>query len=158
VSTDRGRLYQPCSYPHQEPYSIEATGRRCGDSRSIRLPSIPTYRSNPIDASRGDHHPTTFYLQGNDASLQLVPASTTTKANRADKMISGTADHRSESRPNASFLLHQYQTTGRDVQRPSFLQIQRERCTTSSINTTSTRQRLCVRPTGSPTTRTTGVG
>jgi hypothetical protein len=43
---------------------------------------IPTYRS--IQPTH-HLHPTTFYLQGNDARLQLVPASTTTKANRANK-------------------------------------------------------------------------
>jgi hypothetical protein len=44
----------------------------------------------PIDSHLPEHpsdassRPTTFYLQGNDARLQLVPASTTTKANRAN--------------------------------------------------------------------------
>jgi hypothetical protein len=80
---------QPCSYPHQEPYSIEATARRCRSSTG----AIPTTRTSTAsyDSHLPEHlstdalRPTpSFYLQGNNARLQLVPASTTTKANRAN--------------------------------------------------------------------------
>jgi hypothetical protein len=68
-SVDRDRLHQPCSYPQQEPYSIEATARRCGDDRSSRLPSLDS------------HLPEQRSLRGDDARLQLAsPMATTTRA------------------------------------------------------------------------------
>jgi hypothetical protein len=42
----------------------------------------PTGANRRIDSTL---RPTTFYLQGNDASLQLVPASTTDRANKLDR-------------------------------------------------------------------------
>jgi hypothetical protein len=64
--------------------------RRQSEYDSHRFP--PTGSNRRIDSTL---RPTTFYLQGNDARLQLVPAPTTTMANGANKMICGTADHRS---------------------------------------------------------------
>jgi hypothetical protein len=46
--------------------------------------NLRSYDSN-LPEQPAQLRPTTFYLQGDDASLQLAPASTTAKANRANK-------------------------------------------------------------------------
>jgi hypothetical protein len=80
---------QPCSYPHQEPYAIEATARRCGDDRSSRLPLLDSHLPEQTDASI-----LICVLQQTTrqrSRLQLV-ASTTTKANRANSESAATAE------------------------------------------------------------------
>jgi hypothetical protein len=73
-----------------------------GNSTEVRQqPEYDSHRFPPTGAtdrcvSRRPSSYNLFNLPGNDARLQLVTASsTTTKANGANKMICGTADHRS---------------------------------------------------------------
>jgi hypothetical protein len=86
--------------PQQESISIDSTGRRCKNhhystSGAQQLPleshGMNLFGSHPTNALR----PTTNLHKATMLDLQLATASTTTKANRANKTISGTADHRS---------------------------------------------------------------
>jgi hypothetical protein len=78
------------------------------DSRGTNLDGKPTNR--PTHLLR----PTTFYLQGNDARLQLVPASTTAGVNGLDSKQneSGTADHRNENVSPPPWWVRLPETTG----------------------------------------------
>jgi hypothetical protein len=75
IDCTTGTGVQLCSYPQRELYSIESTGRRCG-------------AATPIDSHLPEHstqlRPTSTTNQATTLDLQLAPASTTAKANRAN--------------------------------------------------------------------------
>jgi hypothetical protein len=75
---DRGRANLP--WPASTRYLFNRANSTEVWQPEQRLPSIPTYRS-----IQPTHRILQPFLQGNDASLQLVPASTTTKANTAGR-------------------------------------------------------------------------
>jgi hypothetical protein len=79
--------WQEEAQPQQEPYSIEATARRCGDNRSSQLPSIPTYRSiQPTHLCRVLQP--FIYIQATMLDLQLVPASSIEQLARVNRLDS----------------------------------------------------------------------